>query len=164
MNRRIFLLAAATLLFAACGSDGGAAPVTELTATGAWARTSPPGATNGVVYVQVASPTDDAIVGASVPKDIAGAAELHETMGGGGTSPMANMPEMATDGKMTMTPVDEVAVTPKEPAVFEPGGKHIMLTDLAAPLKAGSTFIITLTLKSGASLPVEVTVADNAPE
>ena len=164
MTRRILIFAAATLLLAACGSDGGAAPVSELTATGAWARTSPPGATNGVVYVQVASPVDDAIVGASVPTDIAGAAELHETMGGGGTSPMPNMPEMATDGQMTMAPIASVEVTPKAPAVFEPGGKHIMLTDLAAPLTAGSTFTITFTMKSGATLPVTVTVADNAPE
>ena len=65
MSRRIVLLAAAALLFTACGSESTAAPVTQLTATGAWARTTPPGATNGVVYVQVASPTDDAIVGAA---------------------------------------------------------------------------------------------------
>lgn len=163
MTRRLLLLTATLVLFAACGSDSGAAPVTELTATGAWARTSPPGATNGVVYVQIASPIDDAIVGASVPADVAGAAELHETMGGGGTSPMANMPEMATDGQMTMTPIDSVVVSPEAPAVFEPSGKHIMLTDLAAPLTAGSTFTITFTMKSGATLPVTVTVADNAP-
>jgi copper(I)-binding protein len=164
MTRRLALLATAVLLLAACGSDGGAAPVTELTATAVWARTTPPGATNGVVYVQVASPVDDAIVGAAVPTDIAAAAELHETMGGGGTSPMANMPEMATDGKMTMTPVDSVALDAGVPVAFEPGGKHIMLTDLAAPLTAGDTFTLTFTLKSGATLPVTVTVADNAPE
>lgn len=162
--RRLLVLTAAALLLAACGSDGGAAPVSQLTASGAWARTTPPGATNGVVYVQIVSPTDDAIVGASVPADIAGAAELHETMGGGGTSPMPNMPEMATDGQMTMTPVDSVALDGNVPVAFEPGGKHIMLTDLAAPLKAGATFTITFTLKSGATLPVKVTVADNAPE
>ncbi|MFZ4721314.1 MAG: copper chaperone PCu(A)C [Ilumatobacteraceae bacterium] len=164
MSRRIVLLAAAALLFTACGSESTAAPVTQLTATGAWARTTPPGATNGVVYVQVASPTDDAIVGAAVPAEVAGGAELHETMGSDGTSPMANMPEMATDGQMTMAPVDAVELPAGATVAFEPGGKHVMLTGLAAPLVAGATFTITFTLKSGASLPVEVTVADNAPE
>ncbi len=163
MTRRLLFLAVAATLFAACGSDGGASPVTALTASGAWARTTPPGATNGVVYVSVVSPTADAIVGAAVPADIADAAELHETMGGSGTSPMPNMPEMATDGQMTMAPVDSVALDANVPVAFEPGGKHIMLTDLKAPLTAGTTFTITLTLKSGATLPVTVTVADNAP-
>lgn len=164
MSRRILLLAVAAVCFAACGSDSGAKPVTELTASGAWARTTPPGATNGVVYVQVVGPGDDAIMGAIVPTDVAGAAELHETMGGGGTSPMPNMPEMATgDGEMTMSPVESVTLEAGEPVVFEPGGKHIMLTDLVAPLTAGATFTLTLTMRSGATLPVTVTVADNPP-
>jgi copper(I)-binding protein len=165
MTRRILLLLAATMLpLAACGSDSGAAPVTELTATGAWARTTPPGATNGVVYVTVASPIDDSIVAASVPAEVAAAAELHESMGGGNTSPMPNMPEMATDGQMTMEPIDSVPLAAGLPVSFEPGGKHIMLTGLAAPLVAGDTFSITFTLQSGATLPVTVTVADNAPD
>ena len=156
------LLFAITLVLAACGSDT-AAP-TSLGATGAWARSSTPGATNGVVYLTVSSPTADAVVAAAVPADVAGSAELHETMGGGGGAAMPNMPDMTTgSGEMTMTPVDAIEVPAGGSVAFEPGGKHIMLTSLAHPLKAGDHFTLTLTMKSGATLPVDVQVADNAP-
>lgn len=166
MNRRTLLLAATALpwLIAGCGSETAAEPVTVLTASGAWARTTPPGATNGVVYLTIASPVDDSIVGASVPAAVAKGAELHETMGADNTSPMPNMPEMSTGGQMTMVPVDSVPLAAGRPVAFEPGGKHVMLTDLAAPLVAGDTFTVTFTLASGATLPVEVTVSDNPPE
>lgn len=156
------LLLALIVVLAACGSDT-AAP-TALSASGAWARSSTPGATNGVVYLTLASPTADAVVSASVPAEVAATAELHETMGGGGGAAMPNMPNMASgNGQMTMTPVQSVEVPAGGSVAFEPGGKHIMLTALAAPLKAGDHFTLTLTMKSRATLPVDVLVADNAP-
>lgn len=150
------------VLFAGCGSPSPA--VTELAATGAWARTSHPGATNGVVYVQISSPTENSITAVSVPASVAAAAELHETMSAGGTSPMPNMPEMGDgNSEMTMAPVDSVDIPAGGSVTFEPGGKHIMLVDLAAPLAAGDTFQLTFTLADGTTMPVDVVVADNAP-
>ena len=152
----------AGLFAAACGSD--VASPSVLSSAGAWARTTPPGATNGVVYLQITSPTDDAIGGASVPASVAGSAELHETMGAEGGAAMPNMPNMDSgDGEMTMTPVDSVLLPAGEPVAFEPGGKHIMLVDLANPLTAGDHLALTLTLANGTTLPIDVVVADNAP-
>lgn len=153
----------AALLLAACSSDP--PTVTELTVRGAWARTTPETATNGVAYLTITSPTDDRIVGVAVPGDIAAAAELHETMGGAGASPMPNMPDMTTPGsEMTMTPLDSVELPAGTAVVFEPGGKHIMLTGLTGPLLAGAHLPLTLTFASGTTLTVDVVVAVSSPE
>lgn len=151
-------------IVAGCGGEP-TATVTSLTVTGAWARSTPPGAVNGVVYLTVASPSDDVLVGVSVPASVAAAAAMHETMGGGGASPMPNMPDMTTPGsEMTMTPLDSVELPAGTAVVFEPGGKHIMLTGLTGPLLAGAHLPLTLTFASGTTLTVDVVVAVSAPE
>jgi copper(I)-binding protein len=77
---------------------------------------------------------------------------------------MPNMPDMTTPGaEMTMAPVPSVALPKGEPVVFEPGGKHIMLTGLTAPLTAGGHFPLTLALSSGATVDVDVLIGDNPP-
>ena len=48
--------------------------------------------------------------------------------------------------------------------MFEPGGKHIMLTGLTGPLLAGAHLPLTLTFASGTTLTVDVVVAVSAPE
>jgi hypothetical protein len=153
------MAAALGLLFAACGDDH-PEQVDELTISGVWARPTPANATNGVVYLTVASPVDDAIVGVAVPAEVAADATLHETMGDtGGTSPMANMPNMTTaGGEMTMEPVESVALPAHTPIKFEPGGYHIMLTGLAAPLLEGSTFELTVEFANGLTVRVPVVV------
>lgn len=158
--RRTLLLLPALATLAACGSS---ASVDRLTVDDAWARTTPPGATNGVVYFTITSPADVAITDVLVDAAVAAAAELHETMGGGTASPMANMPEMAEDGEMEMVPVDSVAIAADDTVAFEPGGKHVMLTGLVTPLVAGDTFTLTLQMSDGATLPVTVVIADNDP-
>ena len=157
----VFVVAAGGALLA-CGGGGSDAP--ELGATSAWARPTPAGADEGVVYLTVTSDRADAVEAASVPSAIAGGAELHETMvggadgahhhggGGGGGDEMA-----------TMAPAEELAVDPATPLVFEPGGNHVMLVDLVAPLEAGERFVLTLELASGRSIDVPVVVQVNPP-
>ena len=159
--RRASIACAMTALLAACSSGGSA--VSQLAAHQAWSRPTPSGATNGVVYLTVESPIADAIVSASVPSSVADGAELHETMTTGGTSPMANMPQMAGDGTMTMTPVASVPVPANGTVVFAPGGLHIMLTHLRQPLVTGAHFTLTLHLGSGSDLPVDVVVGNEPP-
>jgi copper(I)-binding protein len=45
---------------------------------------------------------------------------------------------------MKMRPVASLAVEPDETLVFQPGGYHLMLFDLQAPLMPGETHSITL--------------------
>lgn len=152
----------------------------ELEVTGAWARTSPALATAGAVYLVVENPTgsDDALVGAAVDPSIAATVELHQTtadepddpmpgdgpMPGGPDEPMpGDGPMPGGPGMMRMTPVDEIPVPAGGAAVLEPGGYHIMLLDLAAPLEVGSTIEVTLTFAGAGEVQVAADVRDTAP-
>lgn len=161
--------AAAALLLGACGSDSSSG-VSELTVERAWARTTPAAATTGVVYLEITSPDDDAIVGAAVPADIAASAELHETMAAGesghshGGDTADTTGGSVPSGEMVMEPLESVELPADSTVVFEPGGLHIMLIDLAAPLELDQEFTLTLTLGSGDQIDVDVVVADNVPD
>jgi hypothetical protein len=117
----------------------------------AWARSSPPGVTDGVVYLTIESAEDDQLAGALVPTDVAAAVELHETVAG-------------DDGaSVTMQQVAAVDLPAGEAVAFEPGGLHVMLVDLAGPLESGSSFELTLVFASSEPKTVTVDVRDEAP-
>lgn len=52
---------------------------------------------------------------------------------------------------MKMRPVPSVEVKAKGEAVLKPGGLHVMLIDLKAPMKEGDVVPITLTLDDGST-------------
>ena len=64
---------------------------------------------------------------------------------------------------MAMGEVEGLDVAAGDELVFEPGGNHVMLVDLADELVLGEEFVLTLTLASGRTLDVRVVVADNPP-
>ena len=78
------------------------------------------------------------------------------------TSPIAETVELHThemaDGIMRMRRVEEVAIPAGETVAFEPGGLHIMLFDLTAPLTAGDAFPLTLSFAQAGDVTVEVSV------
>jgi copper(I)-binding protein len=57
-----------------------------------------------------------------------------------------------------MRRVDGVDIPAGQPAVFEPGGMHIMLIGLKAPLKTDEVFALTLKFEKADDLTVEVMV------
>lgn len=57
-----------------------------------------------------------------------------------------------------MRRVEAIAVDPGEATVLRPGGLHIMLTGLTAPLKEGARFPLTLTFEKAGKVEVEVIV------
>jgi copper(I)-binding protein len=63
-------------------------------------------------------------------------------------------------GMMEMRPVDRVEVPAGETVTLEPGGYHIMLLELAAPLEAGTTLEVTLTFEEGGEQVVTADVRD----
>ena len=86
------------------------------------------------------------------------------TMMGSDTTMMGSDSTMAMgDGEMVMQPVASVALPAGKPVEFKPGGYHIMLIDLAAPLAKGTTIKITLVLEKGGEIIVDVPVLDEAP-
>lgn len=189
LRRRLTVLTALVLagsLLAACGDDddaavsGDATEITtveesagELEVTGAWARTSPAVATAGAAYLEITNgtETDDALVAASVDDAVAGMVELHETTTAGedDASTDGDMDGDMTDTSMgdapmmQMQPVEEIAVPAGETVSLEPGGLHLMMLDLAAPLEVGTTIEITLTFEQAGDVVVTAEVRDMAP-
>ena len=61
---------------------------------------------------------------------------------------------------MTMQPVDSIELPAGEEVSLEPGGYHIMLLDLVAPLEVGDTFDIVLTFENAGEVTVTAEVRD----
>jgi copper(I)-binding protein len=161
MKKLSIALAAVTALSlgtAACGSSSetsdttiAAAPDAAVyTVDGAWARISPMEATMGAVYLNVTSTLDDALVGASVSTDIAAMTQVHETT-------------MNADGTMGMQEIASVPMMANTPLALAPGGYHVMLLELVAPLEVGATVSVTLTFASGGTTTVDAIVSEEAP-
>jgi copper(I)-binding protein len=92
--------------------------------------------------------TDDALVSVSTPA--AGQATLHNTVA-------------SADGSAgTMVAADSIPVPAGGHVTLQPGGYHVMLTDLKSDLKAGSTITMTWTFRSGATVTTTFPVIDPA--
>jgi periplasmic copper chaperone A len=110
-----------------------------------WARATPGGSTIGAAYVEFSgleTASGDKLIGASTPA--AGRVEIH-------THTMA-------DGVMKMRKVDEVAVAAGETKKLNPGGDHLMLFDLKAPLKDGELLPLTLKFATSGDITVEAAI------
>ena len=66
-------------------------------------------------------------------------------------------------GQMTMQQVDSIELPAGEAVSLAPGGYHVMLFELAAPLEVGTSITVTLTLSTAGTITVDVPVLDEAP-
>lgn len=66
-------------------------------------------------------------------------------------------------GVMKMRPVPFIDVKAKGEAILKPGGLHVMLIDLKAPMKEGDIVPITLTLEDGSSKKLDAKVVRTVP-
>lgn len=145
MKRLIPLL----LLAAALGARAQGAPVA---AEGAWARASVQGQTATGAFMRLTARESVSLVGAASPA--AGVAEVHE---------------MKMEGEvMRMRAVSAVPLQPGRPLELKPGGYHLMLMDLKAPLKVGTQVPVTLTFRDAkgatSQLQLAVPVLARAPD
>ena len=107
-----------------------------------WARAS--AGMTGAVYLTVKNDGDTADKLLAVRTPVAGSAELHTT---------------TMDGNvMKMRPVLDIPVAAHGTAELKPGGMHVMLMDLRAPLKQGDKFPLTLKFEKAGDISVEVAV------
>ena len=158
MRKKILLVAlvgALSLGASACSSDTESADTTlpaetTFTVDGAWARTSPMESTVGAAYMNITASADDALAGASVDMSVAMMTQVHETT-------------TAADGSMGMQEIASIPMVAGTPLVLEPGGFHIMIMELVAPLEVGTSITVTLTFESGATTTVDVPVLNEAP-
>jgi copper(I)-binding protein len=118
------------------------AQTSQLAVDNAWARATPDKAEAGVAYLTIRSPTADRLVSVSSP--VAQKAELH-------TMEMAGM-------VMKMRPLAGLDIPAGQPVTLKPGGEHIMLEGLSAPLREGQSFPLTLTFEKAGAREVSVAV------
>ena len=121
----------------------------QVSVSGAFAVPTVPGAPTGAVYLSLHNKagTADRLVSARTPR--AKRVEMHS---------------MAMSGNvMRMREIEAIEIKPRTQLDMKPGSPlHLMLVDLAAPLKAGDRF--PLTLEFAGSGKVEVTVAVHVPK
>jgi copper(I)-binding protein len=116
----------------------------ELTVSGAWARTTPPGIPMGAIYLAIdnGSAKTDRLLKLSTP--IATGAAVHRTE--------------VLDGVSRMREVAVLHVGAGERIEFKPGGHHVMLTGLVEPLVEGQTFELELVFEVAGARKVKVVV------
>ena len=122
----------------------GAHKLGPLTVEAPWARASAGAARAGAAYLRIvnAGPEDDWLTAISSP--VAGRAELHS--------------HVMTDGVMRMRRIGSVRVPGGQSAELKPGGDHVMLFGLTAPLKKGGTFPLTLAFEKAGTVTVSVAI------
>jgi copper(I)-binding protein len=132
-------LFAAMLLLAACGQQG--APEIEL--SGAWARPTI-GQVPAAVYVTIDNKrsSPDRLTGAST--DRAAMAMVHQNE--------------VVNGVAKMRMAGEINIPAGDRIEMAPGGTHIMLQGLRAPLKTGDDFDLVLRFRESGDKTVKVTV------
>jgi periplasmic copper chaperone A len=120
----------------------------ELTVTGAWARSTPPGAGMGAIYLTIdnGSVKSDRLLKLRTP--VAGQAEVHRTE--------------VLDGIVRMREVAVLHVAAGERIEFKPGGHHVMLMGLKKPLVDGQVFDLELAFEVSGPRKVRVVVKSGA--
>lgn len=114
-----------------------------------WSRPTAPGMPMGVAYLTITNngKDADALIAARTPA--AARVEMHRTT--------------IADGVARMRPVESISIAPGTTARIEPGGIHLMLVDLKAPLHAGARIPLELTFRDAGRITVQVDIAAAAP-
>ncbi|MGY4289427.1 copper(I)-binding protein [Bradyrhizobium sp. LM2.7] len=117
----------------------------DLVISQAWSRATPSGAkvAGGYLTIENKGAAPDKLL--SVSAEIAGKADLHE---------------MTTEnGVMKMRLLDKgLAIEPGKAVKFAPGGYHLMLQELKAPLKQGDKVPVTLEFEKAGKVAVTLDV------
>ena len=149
---KVFLTFAAclSLSLSACGSKSKTTSQnaqTNIAVSAVWARATAAGQTEGAVYLDIENKGDksDSLKSVTVSKDVAGEAMLHETFA-------------ADDGSLGMKHMMDLEIPSKTTVRLEPGKYHVMLMDLAKPLKANDTFKLTLKFEDAGTVETVATV------
>jgi len=130
----------------------GAAPGTVLVAQRAWVLATPPGATVAAAYLTLDNRghRPDRLVSVSSPR--AARIEVHTILREGDL--------------VRMRRVDPLRVAAGERLMLEPGGTHLMLMDLASPLRAGERVPLALRFEVAGEILIDAAVlaaTDPAP-
>ena len=135
-----------------CALSGGVwAQTANVKVEGAWARATVQGQKGTGAFMKITAPEGAKLVGASSPA--AGVTEVHEMKMEGDIMKMRAIPALDLPAGKTVE--------------LKPGGYHVMLMDLKAPLAKGSNVPVTLVFQDAkgaeTQLPLQLPVASQAP-
>lgn len=135
-----------------CALSGGVwAQTANVKVEGAWARATVQGQKGTGAFMKITAPEGAKLVGASSPA--AGVTEVHEMKMEGDVMKMRAVPALDLPAGKTVE--------------LKPGGYHVMLLDLKAPLAKDSTVPITLVFQDAkgaeSKLDLSVPVGTSAP-
>jgi copper(I)-binding protein len=102
--------------------------------TDAWTRATPGGSGNAAIYLRIVNLGKEADILVGAKTENAAKVDLHNTVMEGGTAKMSPLASLVIPGGQTIN--------------FAPGGRHVMLTGLKAPLKEGESFFAKLIFKN----------------
>jgi copper(I)-binding protein len=119
----------------------------DLVISQAWSRATPKGAKTGGGYLTIENKgsAPDRLIGGVA--DVAAKVQVHE---------------MSTEnGVMKMRPLDNgLAIDPGKTVKLAPGGYHLMMMDLKAPLKQGDKVPVTLEFEKAGKVTVSLDVEE----
>ena len=115
----------------------------------AWVRSMPPGAQVSAAYGMLMNHSDQTVTLSTVSSEISGSAEMHEVI--------------AVGDQRRMAELESIDVAPHETLIFEPGGRHIMLLDIAATPVEGENVEICAVSAAGSRACTEAAVRRQAP-
>ena len=110
-----------------------------------YAKATPPGAKNTALFFEIANYTNKPIklIGASSPAAATGELHTHKEV----------------DGMKKMVQIENIEVPAMGEANLKPGGLHVMLMNVKAPIKEGDKLDATLEFDNGQKLEVKDIVA-----
>jgi periplasmic copper chaperone A len=146
MKRILMFIWMGIFLLSACSPSGDEG--TGIEAHDPWARAAKKGE-NTSIYLLMHNHSENADEMIGVSTDVAETAGFHKT-------------EIDANGVVQMIPQASVPLLVDSETSFEPGGLHIMLTDLKKDLNVGDNIAITLHFKSHPDIMLTVPVLDIA--
>jgi periplasmic copper chaperone A len=155
-GRLLFAISACATALALTGCAGGGPAAAPAAAAVPAAAPAPAAATAQAVtvadpWVKTAESGMTAVFGTF---STTGSAPITVVSAQTSASPRTELHEvvMGEDGTMTMRPKnDGFVVEPGAPRQLAPGGDHIMIMDLASPIRPGDQVDVTLTLSDGST-------------
>jgi copper(I)-binding protein len=135
------LLAAGIFASAACahGFENGTLVIDR-----AWSPPAAAGRPVAVAYLSITNKGTRAETLTGISSPLAASVQMHQTT--------------ISDGMARMRPLPELTVAPGRTVKMEPGGIHLMMMGLKAPLVAGATLPLTLEFRNAGSIKVQLAV------
>ena len=117
----------------------------QIVVSDAWIRELPPGSSVTAAYMVIENVgnNDDKLTG--INSSFSGHAGIHTT-------------QIDNNGIARMEMLDELIIPAGKKVVLEPGGKHIMLTDITQPVKKGDSLRVELIFQGAGRKEIDVKV------